>query len=158
MKKWIIIIAAPLFLITFAFILVYNNAQEPYKKAKTDAVATAKEESAMTTVTDFTVYHSNETYYAVIGQTDKGRQLAVLVPEDQKKKPVTVDLAKGMTKQKAVKKLRNEKKIEKLLFANLGMEKRGPVWELVFLDKNDQLNYYYLLVGSGKWWKKIENI
>ncbi|WP_338749616.1 DUF5590 domain-containing protein [Bacillus sp. FJAT-52991] len=161
MKKkwiWLAVIAIPLLLICTAFLNVYNNAQKPHKEAKEYAISVAKQESAITSVIDFNIYNSEETYYVVTGQTDKKKKLAVFVPKDKKKQPIIKDITKGVSKEEAVKKLQNEEPIEKLLSARLGIEKSGPVWELVFLDKNDQVNYYYLQVNSGEWWKKIKHI
>ncbi|MGM7635353.1 cell wall elongation regulator TseB-like domain-containing protein [Bacillus sp. Hm123] len=161
MKKkwiWLTVIAVSLLLICTACLNVYNHAQKPHEKAKEYAISIAKQESAITSVTDFNIYNSEESYYAVLGQTDKKKQLAVFVPKEKKKQPITKDITKGISKEEAVKKLQNDESIEKLLGARLGIEKSDPVWELVFLDKNDQINYYYLQVNSGEWLKKIKNI
>ncbi|WP_203361924.1 DUF5590 domain-containing protein [Bacillus sp. REN10] len=161
MKKkwiWLAVTAIPLLLICTLLLSVYNHAQKPHEKAKEYAVSVAKQESAITSVVDFNIYNSKETYYAVIGKTDKNKQLAVFVPKETKKQPVTKDITKGISKEEAVKKLENDPLVKKLLSARLGIEKPGPVWELVFLDKNDQVNYYYLRADNGEWWKKIKHI
>ncbi|MBM7647962.1 uncharacterized protein YpmB [Bacillus ectoiniformans] len=158
MKKFIFIIFIPIFIFFIAALTLYNSAQKPYVKAEEKAAAAARNDAGIVTVTDFYLYHGQETYYVLKGQTEKNVEKVVWIPKDKKKKQTVRTYKEGVTKEQALKKLMSEQKPEELLSIKLGMEKNKPVWEITFVNSRQQLSYYYLLFDSGKWLKKIDNI
>ncbi|HZG72100.1 MAG TPA: DUF5590 domain-containing protein [Chondromyces sp.] len=158
MKKRIIYTLVPILLIGAFFAYFYAQAQEPYEQAEEKAIAIAKEKAAITSVSDFYIYNSRSTYYTILGENKKKQQVVVWIPKGKEKKITIKKASDGITEKQAIQKLEAEKNPEEILSVRLGMEKIGPVWELIYLDQNNQLNYYYVLFENGEWWKKIEHI
>ena len=48
--------------------------------------------------------------------------------------------------------------VKEVLNTKLGMEDQTAVWEVVFLTKNDKLNYVYISAADGTIWKRILNL
>ncbi|MDQ0213664.1 uncharacterized protein YpmB [Oikeobacillus pervagus] len=158
MKKWIFSLSLLFIFVIGFFVHVYVEAQSPYKKAKQNALKMAKDEAGIISVVDFYIYNSNQSYEVVVGKTKKKKTLAVWIPEKKNADTIVIDYSKGISKKEAIQKLQTEEHPREIISVRLGMEKVGPIWELAYLDRDDHLNYYYLLFENGKWWKKINNI
>lgn len=48
--------------------------------------------------------------------------------------------------------------VKEILHTKLGVEKPGVVWEITYLNKQDKLNYVYIMFENGQWWKRILNL
>lgn len=69
-----------------------------------------------------------------------------------------MNLEEGISEQRAVDLVMKDVKDGKLLHAKLGVEEIGPVWEITYVNAEDNLNYVYLLFDNGEWWKRISNL
>ncbi|OXS58712.1 cell wall elongation regulator TseB-like domain-containing protein [Rossellomorea vietnamensis] len=158
MKKWITIIVL-LFLVIgiSASVLVYQLSRNPLDHQRDLALKRVEEETAIVKVEDTSFYNGSKSYVVVTGQNEKREKLVAWVP-DKKGKIIEKKWANGITKDQAINKLNDEKKPKELLSVRLGYESVGPVWEMTYLDQQDNLNYYYLLFSTGEWWRKIENL
>lgn len=158
MKKWITIILIAFVLIggTSAF-LIYKNSRSPLHKQSEAAIDRVKEETGITKIEDTSFYNGTKAYSVIIGKDDGGKKKVAWVPEG-KGKIIERDWDGGISKEEAVNKLRSEIEPKELLSIRLGYESVGPVWEITYLDDQEQLNYFYMLFSNGEWWKKIENL
>ncbi len=158
MKKWLTIIFSVLFVLAIVSITFYMKAMNPKKTAQEVAQKRMLAETDLITMDKFYLYHGADTYFVVIGKKKNGEKAVVWMPEDQKKNVVVKKLSDGISEQEAIQKLQSEKSPKAILQVKLGMEKNLPVWELTYLDKKEQLNYYYIHFDTGKWWRNIENL
>ena len=157
MKKWIIIPVIVLIVIIGLFLKVYFSSVQPVKAAEKKAVSLAKDKVQLSEVDDFHIYNGIETVNVIEGKNKKGSKVIVWIPEKSKK--VYIKKAKdGLTKQKAIQKLLQEKKPKKIISVRLGMEKNIPLWEIYYRSENNLINYYYVHFETGEWLKKIENL
>ncbi|KSU63441.1 hypothetical protein AS034_04095 [[Bacillus] enclensis] len=158
MKKWItIIITAAVILIGISSILLYHSARGPVKKEFDEASTRVLNETAMEKIEKTTIYHGAKSYTVVTGEDKNDEKTVAFVPK-KKGEIIVRKWADGITKEQAVNKLKDEKQPEEILSVRLGHESVGPVWEITYLDKQKNLNYFYLLFSNGEWWKKIENL
>ncbi|PFG05940.1 DUF5590 domain-containing protein [Bacillus sp. es.034] len=158
MKKWITIIVL-LFLVIgiSASVLVYQLSRNPLDHQRDLALKRVEDETAIVKVEDTSFYNGSKSYVVITGKNEKREKLVAWVP-DKKGKIIEKKWANGITKDQAINKLNDEKKPKELLSVRLGYESVGPVWEMTYLDQQDNLNYYYLLFSTGEWWRKIENL
>ncbi|MGG3913656.1 DUF5590 domain-containing protein [Rossellomorea vietnamensis] len=158
MKKWITIIVL-LFLVIgiSASVLVYQLSRNPLDHQRDLALKRVEDETAIVKVEDTSFYNGSKSYVVVTGKNEQREKLVAWVP-DKKGKIIEKKWANGITKDQAINKLNDEKKPKELLSVRLGYESVGPVWEMTYLDQQDNLNYYYLLFSTGEWWRKIENL
>lgn len=141
----------------FAVVKFYIDAFEPISDAEEKAVSRAKEESAITTVDDFYVYHGEEVYSIVQGKDKQGTKWIVWVPE-KKGDVIAKKASSGITEKEAVNKLIQEKKASEIISVKLGMEKKRPLWEIHYAIGGNVLNYYYVDFKTGEKLRKIENL
>ncbi|WP_064091430.1 cell wall elongation regulator TseB-like domain-containing protein [Rossellomorea aquimaris] len=158
MKKWLTIITI-LLLIVFvsASVILYKVARSPLNKDMEQAMERVKEETSIVNVENTSFYNGSKPYVVITGKDDKGEKAIAFVP-NKNGKIIEEKWADGITKNEAINKLNDEKQPKELLSIRLGHESVGPVWEITYLDKNDHLNYYYILFSNGEWWRKIENL
>ncbi|MEK4874480.1 MULTISPECIES: DUF5590 domain-containing protein [Bacillus] len=158
MKKVMMIIAIIAVVVLAFSIYIYASAKKPYQKAEEEALKVAKDHGIILTVDKFYLYNSKKTYYVLIGENKKHEKMVAWIPKQRKDKILYDKYSNGISEQKAIDKLYQDEKPAKLLSVHLGMEEVGPVWEMAYLDKEGDLNYYYVLFKNGKWWKKMTNI
>ena len=113
----------------------------------------------MATVTDSYVYRGLSSNMTVMGEDDKGKKLAVFIPESGSEQELSkVYLEDGVSQKKTLELVQTEMDVKEVLHIRLGVEEVGPVWEVSFIGSNDKLNYVYILFDNGKWWKRILNL
>ncbi|MCR8846911.1 DUF5590 domain-containing protein [Rossellomorea sp. SC111] len=158
MKKWITIIVLLFIVIGIsASVLLYQVSRNPLDHQRDLALKRVKDETGIVKVEETSFYNGSTSYVVVTGENEQKEKLVAWVP-DKKGKIIEEKWANGITKDQAINKLNDEKEPKELLSVRLGYESVGPVWEMTYLDQQDNLNYYYLLFSSGEWWRKIENL
>ncbi|PFA70063.1 peptidase [Bacillus sp. AFS015802] len=158
MKKWITIIVSLIIVIGITLsVLLYQFSRNPLDHQAEKALKRVEDETSIVNVQDTSIYNGSKSYVVVTGENEQNEKLVAWVP-NQKGKIIEKKWADGITKDQAVNKLKDEKKPKELLSVRLGYESVGPVWEMTYLDQQDNLNYYYLLFSTGEWWRKIENL
>ncbi|WP_059170933.1 DUF5590 domain-containing protein [Bacillus sp. FJAT-27445] len=157
MKK--IVLFSILFLALFTGIAgwIYSNATSPIRDAEQKAFRLAREETDLKNPTNFYLYNGNETVYVVEGVNDNGEKVIAWIPE-KGKKAVIRNLEKGVSKNDAIRKVKNEKHPKEIISVRPGMEKEVPFWEVYYTTGNGLLNYYYVYFDSGEMYKLIENL
>jgi uncharacterized protein YpmB len=158
MKKWITIIVLLFIVIGMtASVILYQVSRNPLDRQADQALKRVQDETEIVKVDNTSFYHGSKSYVVVTGENEQNEKLVAWIP-DKKGKIIEKKWADGITKDQAINKLKDEKKPKELLSVRLGYESVGPVWELTYLDQQDNLNYYYLLFSTGEWWRKIENL
>jgi uncharacterized protein YpmB len=158
MKKWITIIVLLFIIIGItASVLLYQVSRNPLDHKADQALKRVENETAIVKVESTSFYNGTKSYMVVTGENEQSEKLVAWVP-NKKGKIIEKKWADGITKDQAINKLKDEKKPKELLSVRLGYESVGPVWEMTYLDQQDNLNYYYLLFSTGEWWRKIENL
>ncbi|WP_175991235.1 DUF5590 domain-containing protein [Bacillus sp. Marseille-Q1617] len=158
MKKWITIILVAAVIVTgTASVLLYKSARGPVEKEFDQASKRVLDETPIRTIEKASIYHGAKSYTVITGKDDQNEKVVAFVPE-KKEEIIVKKWADGISKEQAINKLNDEKQPEEILSVRLGHESVGPVWEITYLDKQKNLNYFYLLFSNGEWWKKIENL
>jgi uncharacterized protein YpmB len=158
MKKWItIILVAAVIVMGTASVLLYLTARGPVEEEFDQASKRVLDETSMKEIEKTTMYHGAKAYTVISGKDDDNEKVVAFVPEE-KKEIIVKKWADGISKEQAINKLKDEKQPDEILSVRLGHESVGPVWEITYLDKQRNLNYFYLLFSNGEWWKKIENL
>lgn len=160
LKKWVLFIV--IFIISLTVIislLIYSQAKAPFDSARKDAETYVLQHNLLAQIQDSYVYNSSTTFHTVLGVNTEGEEKAFFLPEKKTDEAIMeVSLKDGITKEQAIElALKNEKDV-KLLHAKLGVEEVGPVWEITFINKDNNLGYVYLLFNNGDWWKRISNL
>lgn len=157
MKKVIIISLLIFSVILVSGIIVYQNAVKPVKTAEAKAIDRAMSETRLEKADDFKIYHGQETFYIVKGKNRSGTDIYVWIPEKDGQ-IIVRKVSDGVTKEDAIKKLKEEKNPKEIISVRLGMEKKIPLWEIYYRTEGNLINYYYVDFKTGEWLKKIENL
>lgn len=158
MKQWIIFIAGFLsFLAIVLTILILILGNKPFSEVEKTAIAKVKDENLLTEVSRSYVYSKDQKSVTVIGTDSEGKLKAVFVPlsgqelfETDLEGKITAKEARGIAFQNM--------EVKEVLHTKLGMEDNKTIWEVVFLSKNDKLNYVYVSAEDGSIWKRILNL
>lgn len=160
MKNWITFISV--FFVSLALVITIGvlwKANAPFASIERQAEQLALSEAYVSDVTSSYTYNGQKSYITVFGVDENGKEKAVFVPTSLEVDFIQeVFLEDGITQEQALDVLRSEQEVNKLLHAKLGFEQPGAVWELTYIDADDQLNYVYLLHQDGDGWKRILNL
>ena len=158
MKQWVTFILGFLsFLAVALMIVIIVAGNKPYSEVEQQAIERVKNENLLAEVKQAYVYSNKQTSVTVIGADAKGKLNAIFVPVEEGELKIA-PLDGAVTAKQAREAVHEEADVKEILHTRLGMEKDGPVWEVVFTDEEDQLNYVYILASDGTQWKKILNL
>lgn len=159
MLNWIKFLAVFLLSLTLIIVItIFYNAYKPISAANSAAVDKAIQSGKVLSVKDSQVFNGTQPLVTVFGKNEAGEEVAVFVDETSDGEYKEVRLKDGIDKKKAEQLVRDGMEVDKILHVSLGIEEIGPVWEVAFKNKNDKLNYVYLLFEDGHLWKKILNL
>ncbi|SHS34223.1 Uncharacterized protein conserved in bacteria [Mycobacteroides abscessus subsp. abscessus] len=157
MKKWFWIAIIGVIILIGITVKIYLNATEPVADAESRATAIAKEETEITDITEFSLYHGSNAYYVVQGSNKEGEKLIAWIPE-KGGKIVVLPADDGITKSEAINTLSNEVSPDQIIDVRLGMEKNNPLWEIYYRSNNDKINYFYIDFETGEEVREIKNL
>lgn len=158
MKQWIIFILGFLsFLAVALMIIVMVAGNKPFTEVEQQAIDRVKSENMLAEVKQAYVYVNKQTAVTVIGTDADGKLKAVFVPSGEGEMRELM-MEKAVAAKQAREVALGEMDVKKILHTKLGLEKDGPVWEVVFVNEKDQLNYVYILAADGSKWKQILNM
>ncbi|MCM3599811.1 DUF5590 domain-containing protein [Robertmurraya korlensis] len=157
MKKWFWIAIIGVMIVIGITIKIYLNATAPIADAESRATAIAKEETEITDITEFSLYHGSDAYYVVQGSNKKGEKLIAWIPE-KGGKIVVLPAEDGITKSEAINTLSNEVSPDQIIDVRLGMEKNNPLWEIYYRSNNNKINYFYIDFETGEEVREIKNL
>lgn len=159
MMNWIKFIAAFLLALTLVItVLVFYNANKPFSTVTDKAEADVLANGQLKAVDYSEVYNGTKAMVIVYGLDEEGIEKAVFIDEKTGEVLNDVAISKGVTSDVAIKTVRSELKVDKILHVKLGLEEDVPIWEVAFKSENGKLNYVYVFFESGEWWKRILNL
>lgn len=160
LKRWLIFIVVFVISLTAILsLLIYFQAKAPFHTASKDAETYVLKNNLLTKVDDSYVYNSSQTIHTVIGSTKDGVEKAFFIPDKKTEETIMeVNLQDGISAEQAIGLAMKDEKNSKLLHAKLGVEEVGPVWEISYINKSNNLSYVYILFNNGDWWKRISNL
>lgn len=157
MKKWLWITAIGVIVLIGIAVKIYLNATEPVAEAESRAIEIAKEETEITDIIEFSLYHGSKAYYVVQGSNKEDEKLIAWIPE-KGGKIVVLRAEDGITKSEAINTLYNEVSPDEIIDVRLGIEKNNPLWEIYYRSSNDKINYYYIDFETGEEVRDIKNL
>lgn len=160
MKNWLII-SVSLFasIVIVISVAIFSSAASPFYNVQKQAEQLLLKTERLVEVDDSYVYNGKSPYVTVFGKDNNGNEKALFVPVNMKEEFIqTVNLADGVSAEKALSALHEEADVKEILHTKLGFEEVGAVWEVTYLNKQDALNYEYILFEDGQWWKRILNL
>lgn len=159
MLNWIKFISVFLIALTFVIVItIFYNANKPLASAISTATDAAIESGEVVSVKDVQSYNGTMSLLTVFGVNKDGEDIALFIDEAMNGNYKSVKIADGITADEAIKTVKEELTVDKVLHVTLGIEEDSPVWEVVFTSGNDKLNYVYVLFENGQWWKRILNL
>ena len=160
MKNWLIFGVIFIASLTLAITsLVLWKADAPFNDMKQQAEELAISSKSLAVVSDSYIYNGNKPYITVFGVDEYGKEKAIFVPISLEEDLIQeVFLQDGITEEQALSVISNETNVKEILHTKLGYEEAGAVWEVVYINKADKLNYVYILFEDGQWWKRILNL
>lgn len=159
MMNWVKFITAFLFaLILVITSLVFYNANKPFSSAIDKAETNVLSSGLLTTVNHSEVYNGTKSMVTVFGKDKEGKEKAVFIDEKTGELVEEIAMSEGVTSDVAIKTVKSELKVDKILHVKLGWEEDYPIWEVAFKSDNGTLNYVYVFFESGEWWKRILNL
>ncbi|MGI2327040.1 DUF5590 domain-containing protein [Planococcus sp. YIM B11945] len=158
MKQWITFIVGFLsFLFVSLLLITIIFGNKPYSDTEKQAIKRVESEKLLEEVDRAYVYMNETTSVTIIGSDSKGKLKAVFVPAGKGEMEV-LNLEGKVTAKEARQIALEEMDVKEILHTKLGLESEGPVWEVAFVNKEDRLNYVYVMAEDGKWWKRILNL
>lgn len=158
MKQWMIFIGGFLsFLAVTLMIVVIVAGNKPFTEAEQKAIDQVKSGNLLTEVKQAYLYTNKQAAVTVIGEDAEGKLKAVFVPTG--KGDMRHAMLDGAVTAKQARELAlGDTDVKDILHTKLGLEKDGPVWEVAFVDSDENLNYIYISAKDGKKWKQILNM
>lgn len=155
MKKWILLLSAVVAVFIICFALIFFTAKQQVNSELEIAEEAAR--SAGMEVSESYHYHGSEAYYVVSGNVEGSEQL-FFYPENDELETVLIPFEDGISEEQVLEMLYSDDAPQKILSSKIGMESVGPIWEIVYEDEDELLNYYYVKFESGDWWRTIRNL
>ncbi|MEH7198263.1 cell wall elongation regulator TseB-like domain-containing protein [Priestia megaterium] len=156
MKKLIIVaVAAVLLIIGGISFSIYHSSVKDVQSAEEKAASQAKKEFNFKSVTSTQPYFGNHAFYVVEGTNRSNQKVIAWMPKSKKQTAVLKKASSGITKEKAISIVKNDKNPQEIKSVRLGIEKKKPLWEVTYVDKDKKhLTYYYLDFSSGEFIKR----
>lgn len=151
MKKWLILIIGLIVIILLSSLIVYKQIMNNKTEGYSEAVNRALEESSLVSVNETSTYTRNDSYVVIDGLDKDENQIYVFVPEEDGDIS-EVKASDGITEDEAIKKVKKDQKISKIMSTQVGIENGKPLWEITYLDDAQRLVYYYLDFQTGDYW------
>ncbi|MBE4910250.1 DUF5590 domain-containing protein [Bacillus luteolus] len=148
MKKWIFLSILILVIGFWQAISVYITAMEPKREIEQQAIEIARAQANIHTIYEVTTYYGSESYQVVQGISDENVPLIVWIAENSDE-IVIKRQDEGLRKEDVVNRLVSERNPQEIRSVRLGMEKNIPLWEVIYLNENNRLTYYYSDFETG---------
>jgi uncharacterized protein YpmB len=153
MKKWILFFIFIVVIGIWQAFNVYIKAVEPKQEKEQQAIEIAREEAKLHTINDVNTYYGSEPYQIVQGISDENIHLIVWIAENSGD-IVIKRQDEGVLKQDVINRLISERKPQEIRSVKLGIEKNIPLWEVIYLNENNRLTYYYSDFETGELLKR----
>ncbi|MEH7775229.1 cell wall elongation/penicillin-binding protein regulator TseB [Bacillus altitudinis] len=154
MKKivWIISSIAALVLLIgiISFSWIYQIAMGQKEEGHQAAIERAKKQASLAQVEQVDTFVGKEKQFIVEGKNKKNEAIYVWVPASKKEKVIAKKAKEGITSTQAVQAVQKENTISKLKNVQLAREGDVLLWEVTYLNENDQYSFSYVDFTTGR--------
>lgn len=154
MKKivWIISSIAALVLLIgiISFSWIYQIAMGQKEEGHQAAIERAKKQASLAQVEQVDTFVGKEKQFIVEGKNKQNAAIYVWVPASKKEKVIAKKAKEGITSNQAVQAVQKENTISKLKNVQLAREGDVLLWEVTYLNENDQYSFSYVDFTTGR--------
>ncbi|MGE7658703.1 cell wall elongation/penicillin-binding protein regulator TseB [Bacillus altitudinis] len=154
MKKivWIISSVAALVLLIgiISFSWIYQMAMGQKEEGHESAIERAKKQASLAQVEQVDTFVGKEKQFIVEGKNKQNEAIYVWVPASKKEKVIAKKAKEGITSNQAVQAVQQENTISKLKNVQLAREGDVLLWEVTYLNENNQYSFSYVDFTTGR--------
>ncbi|QDZ95867.1 cell wall elongation/penicillin-binding protein regulator TseB [Bacillus altitudinis] len=154
MKKivWIISSVAALVLLIgiISFSWIYQTAMGQKEEGHESAIERAKKQASLAQVEQVDTFVGKEKQFIVEGKNKQNEAIYVWVPASKKEKVIAKKAKEGITSNQAVQAVQKENTISKLKNVQLAREGDVLLWEVTYLNENNQYSFSYVDFTTGR--------
>lgn len=154
MKKivWIISSIAALVLLIgiISFSWIYQIAMGQKEEGHEAAIERAKKQASIEQVEQVDTFVGKEKQFIVEGKNKQNEAIYVWVPASKKEKVIAKKAKEGITSPQAVQAVQKENTISKLKNVQLAREGDVLLWEVTYLNENNQYSFSYVDFTTGR--------
>ncbi|AHL71838.1 hypothetical protein UP15_10350 [Bacillus pumilus] len=154
MKKivWIISSIAALVLLIgiISFSWIYQIAMGQKEEGHQAAIERAKKQASLAQVEQVDTFVGKEKQFIVEGKNKQNEAIYVWVPASKKEKVIAKKAKEGITSNQAVQAVQKENTISKLKNVQLAREGDVLLWEVTYLNENNQYSFSYVDFTTGR--------
>ncbi len=150
----------PFLLVILLVFLFFHGAFAPYQQNERRSEALAEKYAHINRKIAYYEYsRDGKNYNTIKGSTKQGEKLYAIISGNGKKINV-IAANSGISANKAQNFVLETRKAKRVLHVALGMQSNGkrPVWEVTYLNQNDQLCYSLLSFKNGSVIQEIQNL
>ncbi|TQR24116.1 cell wall elongation/penicillin-binding protein regulator TseB [Bacillus safensis] len=153
MKKivWIIssVVALVLLIGIISFTWIYQIAMGQREQGHEAAIERAKEQANIVQVEQVETFVGKEKQFIVEGKNKQNETTYVWVPASKKEKVIAKKAKEGITSTQAVQAVQKENTVSKLKEVKLAREGDVLLWEVTYLNENNQYSFSYVDFSTG---------
>ncbi|MEH7731604.1 cell wall elongation/penicillin-binding protein regulator TseB [Bacillus safensis] len=153
MKKivWIItsVVALVLLIGIISFTWIYQIAMGQREQGHEAAIERAKEQANIVQVEQVETFVGKEKQFIVEGKNKQNETTYVWVPASKKEKVIAKKAKEGITSNQAVQAVQKENTVSKLKEVKLAREGDVLLWEVTYLNENNQYSFSYVDFSTG---------
>ena len=153
MKKivWIIssVVALVLLIGIISFTWIYQIAMGQREQGHDAAIERAKEQANIVQVEQVETFVGKEKQFIVEGKNKQNETTYVWVPASKKEKVIAKKAKEGITSNQAVQAVQKENTVSKLKEVKLAREGDVLLWEVTYLNENNQYSFSYVDFSTG---------
>ncbi|MCP8950242.1 cell wall elongation/penicillin-binding protein regulator TseB [Bacillus safensis] len=153
MKKivWIIssVVALVLLIGIISFTWIYQIAMGQREQGHEAAIERAKEQANIVQVEQVETFVGKEKQFIVEGKNKQNETTYVWVPASKKEKVIAKKAKEGITSNQAVQAVQKENTVSKLKEVKLAREGDVLLWEVTYLNENNQYSFSYVDYSTG---------
>ncbi|AMM97668.1 cell wall elongation/penicillin-binding protein regulator TseB [Bacillus pumilus] len=159
MKKivWIISSIAALVLLIgiISFTWIYQIAMGQKEQGHEAAIERAKKQANIVQVEQVETFVGKEKQFIVEGKNKQNETTYVWVPASKKEKVIAKKAKEGITSNQAVQAVQKENTVSKLKDVQLAREGDVLLWEVTYLNENNQYSFSYVDFLTGNVEKNV---
>ncbi|PRS51225.1 cell wall elongation/penicillin-binding protein regulator TseB [Bacillus sp. MZGC1] len=153
MKKivWIIssVLALVLLIGIISFTWIYQIAIGQKEQGHEAAIERAKKQANIVQVEQVETFVGKEKQFIVEGKNKQNETTYVWVPASNKEKVIAKKAKEGITSNQAVQAVQKENTVSKLKDVQLAREGDVLLWEVTYLNENNQYSFSYVDFSTG---------
>ncbi|UXO86529.1 MULTISPECIES: cell wall elongation/penicillin-binding protein regulator TseB [Bacillus] len=153
MKKivWIIssVVALVLLIGIISFTWIYQIAMGQREQGHDAAIERAKKQANIVQVEQVETFVGKEKQFIVEGKNKQNETTYVWVPASKKDKVIAKKAKEGITSNQAVQAVQKENTVSKLKEVKLAREGDVLLWEVTYLNENNQYSFSYVDFSTG---------